>query len=60
MAQVNSSPGQNQTAGNATVSSNSAEVGPTSSTKLTATINTVAYGQSEPGKAVSPVNVKRS
>ena len=28
--------------------------------KLAATLTTVAYTQSEPGKTVSPVNVKRS
>ena len=60
MAQVNSTPGKNETIGNVTVSSGSAEVGSTSSTKLTATLNTVSYTQSEPGKITSPVNVKRS
>jgi hypothetical protein len=60
MAQVNSTPGQNQTNANAVVASASAEVGPTASTKLSATLTTVAYMQSEPGKAVSTVNVKRS
>ena len=60
MAQINSSPGKNEALGNVTVSSASAEVGSTSSTKLTATLNTVAYAQNEPGKAISPVNIKRS
>ena len=60
MAQVNSEPGKNQTNANAAVTSSSSEVGSTSSTKLAATLTTVSYSQSEPGKAISPTNVKRS
>ena len=59
MAQVNSSPGQNQTAGNVAVSTSASETGVTSA-KATAAATAVTYTQSEPGKAVSPVNVKRS
>lgn len=59
MAQVNSEPGRNQTFGNVTVPAATAEVG-TTDTKTKATATIVTYSQSEPGKTVGPINVKRS
>ena len=59
MAQVNSSPGQSQAAGNVAVVSTTAETGVTSA-KIAAATVVVPYMQSEPGKAISTVNITRS
>jgi hypothetical protein len=53
MTQVNSSPGQNQNAGNVAVSYGINETGVTSA-KATAAAVVVPYTQSEPGKTVNP------
>jgi hypothetical protein len=60
MAQVNSSPGQNQAFGNVAVSAATAEVGSTTATKTIATNTVVKYTQSEPGKTPGPSNTVRS
>ena len=49
MAQVNSTPGQSQAAGNQTVTSASSSPG-VGGTQAKALLTTVAYSQSEPGK----------
>jgi hypothetical protein len=59
MAQVNSSPGQNQVAGNVTVTSATAEVG-TDQVKVAARAVTVPYMQVEPGKPINQTNTTRS
>jgi hypothetical protein len=51
MAQVNSTPGQNQTAANLTVSAATAEVGATAA-KVAAAAVSVPYAQTEPGITV--------
>lgn len=53
MTQVNSSPGQNQIAGNIAVTPSVSAPG-ASNTRGTATLTTVAYMQSEPGRTVNP------
>jgi hypothetical protein len=59
VSQVNSTPGQNQAAANAVVSSGRSQPGSVDQeTKANAIV--VPYTQSEPGKTISPVNVKRS
>jgi hypothetical protein len=59
MAQVNSSPGQNQVFGNAVVASGRAQPGSVDQeTKANATV--VAYSQSEPGRKNDVAEGKRS
>lgn len=59
MAQVISTPGQNQAAANAVVSSGRSQPGSVDQeTKANAVV--VPYAQSEPGKPVSQVNTNRS
>jgi hypothetical protein len=58
MAQVNSTPGQNQAFGNVAVASTTSETGVTS-TKAAANATVVPYTQSEPGKQPSPTNPVR-
>lgn len=53
MIQVNSSPGQNQIAGNIAVTPSVSAPG-ASNTRGTATLTKVAYMQSEPGKTINP------
>ena len=59
MAQVNSSPGQNQAAGNLAVAPGINQLG-SSANRATATLTTVAYTQIEPGWAEGPAKPKRS
>jgi hypothetical protein len=49
MAQVNSTPGQNQTFGNVAVAASPPYV-PVQDTRAKSTANIVAYGQVEPGR----------
>jgi hypothetical protein len=58
MAQVNSSPGQNQAFGNVAVASATSETGVTS-TKAAANATIVPYMQAEPGKQPSDRNPVR-
>jgi hypothetical protein len=60
VAQVNSSPGQNQVFGTVAVVPAISEVGTVTATKTIATLTTVSYSQSEPGKPISNVNTKRN
>jgi hypothetical protein len=59
MAQVNSTPGQNQAFGNVAVASSVSSAGASdTSTKATATI--VKYGQTEPGRGITGSDPIRS
>jgi hypothetical protein len=59
MAQVNSTPGQNQAFGNVAVAPATSEAGASDThTKATATI--VKYGQSEPGRGITGSDPIRS
>lgn len=58
MAQINSTPGQNQINGNVAVAPAQTETGVTSA-KVTAAATVVKYNQSEPGKQTS-TNPQRS
>lgn len=58
MAQVNSTPGQNQAFGNVAVASSVSEVG-AGDAKVKSAANIVAYAQSEPGRS-GDQNTKRS
>jgi len=59
MAQVNSSPGQNQTFGNATVAAGAVHVG-AGDPLLKAAATVVTYMQSEPGRKNDTAEGKRT
>ena len=60
MAQVNSSPGQNQTFGTVTVASTVSEGTGVPDVKAVAGAKIVTYGQGEPGKTPGLTNPVRS
>jgi hypothetical protein len=60
MAQIISSPGQNQVFGNVVVAPATSEVGNVADTKVKATATIVKYGQTEPGRGITGSDPLRS